>query len=423
MRKTAVLVAVAAVLALVGCSGAEAPTGKPTLLVWVDATREPAAQAYVASVGDAADVTVEVYNPAELKTKISLFNQTNKGWPDVVFAGVPQDVAELSDPSNGYATPLDDLVSQEVLDGFGTANDWCVIEGKVYCLKNDLSQTVLWYDTVLFDELGLTVPTTMDEFAAEAMKLEGTEYIAGAIGDGSFDANFLQSSGCPITDAVDRTTVKIDGSAVECTRVADLLQPLVDAKVLDTRTNFDAGFIADVVKTGHVVMTFGASWWGDSIMRPEASWGIPAGRWTTAPMPIWDGADTNYSGAWGGGVFMVSSHSSFKQAAADAAVFMATDLEVQAAGVTFPAYGPANEAWAERISTDDYYAADIYPALADAASKINPASKPVRYDFEGTVGKVLQTGINENKPLREVILDFTDTLTQLATASGYSVVK
>lgn len=423
MRKTAALALVAAALTLAGCSGAPAPTDKPSLLVWVDATREPAAQAYVASVGDSANVTVEVYNPGELKTKIALFNQTNQGWPDVVFAGVPQDIAELSDPSNGYAAPLDDLVSEEVLDGFGTANDWCIIEGQVYCLKNDLSQTVLWYDTVLFEELGLTVPTTMEEFAAEAMKLEGTGYIAGAIGDGSFDANFLQSSGCPTTDAVDRTNVRIDGTAEECTRVADLLQPLVDAKVLDTRTNFDAGFIADVVKAGRVAMTFGASWFGDFVIRPEESWGIPAGRIAAAPMPIWSGESVNYSGAWGGGVFIVSSHSSFPQAAADAAVFMATDIDLQAAGVTFPAYGPANEAWAERISGDSYYAADVYPALADSASKINPASKPVRYDFEGSVGKVLQTGINENRPLREVILEFTDTLAQLAPASGYTVVK
>ena len=163
-------------------------SGTPELLIWVDSVREPAAKAYQESVKGDVDVTVEVIDTAELLTKIALFNTTGSGWPDVVFAGAPNDVAMLADPSNGYAANLSETVDESVFDDYNGANDWCLIEGSYYCLKNDLAQSVLWYDAAVFEELGLTVPTTMEEFATEAMKLEGTGYVAGAIGDQNFYA-------------------------------------------------------------------------------------------------------------------------------------------------------------------------------------------------------------------------------------------
>ncbi len=263
------------------------------------------------------DVTIEVIDVAELQTKLALFNTTGSGWPDVVFA-VPNDVAILADPSNGYAANLSETVDQSVFDNYDGADEWCNIEGDYYCLKNDLAQSVLWYDTPLFEELGLTVPTTMAEFAAEAMKLNGTGYVAGAIGDYNFYASYLWPSGCPMAAATDSSTVRIDPSAEECTRVADLVQPLVDAGVLDTRSSFDAGFLADVAQKGKVAMTLGPSWFGEFVLRPESSWAIPAGHVAAAPMPSWDGNEEAYSGEWSGGIWMASSHTKFPEVAADA---------------------------------------------------------------------------------------------------------
>ena len=425
MKQLALPLVVLSLIGLSACATEPTPTGPPSILVWVDATREPAAQAYVESVGDSAEVEVEVYDVGELRTKIALFNQTDSGWPDVVFTGNPSDVAELAFPDNGFAAPLKSLVSAEVLDGYGVANKWCEIDGEVYCLQNDLAQTVLWYDKVLLNELGLSIPTTMEEFAEQALTLEGTGYVVGAIGDGDgLFGGYLQPSGCPLSTVGSASEVRIDAEADECTQAAELLQPLVDAGVLDTRSNFDAGFIAEVAQAGKVVMSISPSWWGDFVMKPTENWAIPEGRVAVAAMPTWEGNDNNYSGAWGGGIYLVSSHAAFPQAAADAAVWLATASEYQATAPTFPAYGPANEAWAERISADTYYAEDIYPVLAEAAGKISPSFGAVRYDFSsGGLSSVLAVQISEGTSIKDALAATGTTLAELAKGSGYTVSK
>ena len=397
-------------------------TGTPEILLWVDSVREPAAKIYQASVEGEVDVTIEVVDVADLPSKIQLFNTTGSGWPDVVFAQ-PNDVAVWQEPTNGYAMNLSDVVDEGIFDGYNGSNDWCLIDGSYYCLKNDLAQSVLWYDTTIFAELGLTIPTTMEEWAATAMKLQGTGYSAGAIGDQNFYASFLWPSQCPMSTIVDSTTVRIDPAAPECTRVGELVQPLVDAGVLDIRSSFDASFIADVAQAGKVAMTFGPSWFGEFVIRPESSWAVPAGRIAAAPMPIWEGADEAYSGEWGGGIWVASSHAAFPKEAAEAAVFLATSPEIMKDSVTFPGYQPAYEAWSERISADPYYAEDIIPTLVQQASLISPSEKPVRFNNTGQVGAVLQTEINGGSGIAEAISKFQDSLIQLAPSVGYKVVS
>ncbi|WP_345762079.1 ABC transporter substrate-binding protein [Diaminobutyricibacter sp. McL0608] len=424
MKKLAIgLVAILA-LSLAAC----APTttsgtsgAKPSLLLWVDTPRVPQAQAYKKLMAGKEDIKIEVIAQADAQTKIALHNQTKSGWPDVIF-GTASDTAQFVDPSNGYAADLTHLVSKKVMDGFGVANDYCKFNGKFYCLKNDLAQTVLWYNTKIFKQLGLTVPTTMDEFAATAMKLKGTGYSAGAIGDENYWASFLQSSSCPLSALPSKNTVRIAPNAPECTRVAQLAQPLLDAGVLDKRSSFDAGFIKNVAKKDKVAMTLGPSWFGDFVIKAPTSWGVPAGEIAAAPQPKWDGADTNTSGAWGGGVFTVSSHSKFPQAAADAAVWLTTSAAATTPSPTFPAYGPANKLWETRIAADPYYASNVYTPMSEQAPKIDQVNRPVRFAFEAQVGTKLQADINSGKSLETALNDFATSLQQLAPQSGYKVV-
>jgi ABC-type glycerol-3-phosphate transport system substrate-binding protein len=426
MKRLAIgLVAVAA-LSLSACAptggGTTDSGGKPSIMLWVDTPREPAAKLYAKQMKGKVDVRVEVIAQADAQTKIALHNQTKSGWPDVIF-GSASDTSLFLDPSNGFAAPLTKLVSKKVIDGYGEANDDCKFDGVYYCLKNDLAQSVLWYDTTLVKKFGITVPTTMDQFATEAMKLKGTGYIAGAIGDQNYYSSFLQSSGCPLSQVTKANVVRIAPAAPECSRVTELVQPLLDAGVLDKRSSFEAGFLADTAQKGKVVMTLGPSWFGDFVMKPAESWNIPAGQMAAAPMPKWSGAKTNSSGAWGGGVFTVSAHSKFPQAAADAAVWMTTSPEAQTDAPTFPAYGPANELWKDRISKDSFYASDVYPAMREQADKISKVDRPVRFAFFNEIGTTLQTTINSGKSLDTALQNFAGALQKLAPGSGYTVVS
>jgi hypothetical protein len=244
MRSKVVGSAVAAAFAVsVAVPGAVLAQEKPQVLVWTDSVRQPGFETYRDLVADEVDVKVEIQDINQVLGKIQLANQAGSGWPDVIFAD-PSDLALLVSPQIDYAlewTP--ELAGEGFLEDFGNANNWCEIDGKTWCVKNDLAQSVLWYDTKVFEELGLTVPTTMEEWAATAMKLEGTGYVAGALGDENFYASYLWPSGCPLALPVSDSEVRINSQDPACTRVADLIQPLVDAGVLDRRGSFDAGFL------------------------------------------------------------------------------------------------------------------------------------------------------------------------------------
>lgn len=434
MRKfISVPLAAASIMVLAACAaggeggsssvpgGGTSVSGDRELLIWVDVVREPAAKQYAEKVAGDIKVTVEVVAQEEMIPKIALANQVGSGWPDLVFAP-PNDIAIWADPSNGYALALDDYIDASIFAGYEGSNDWCLIDGKYYCLKNDLAQTVLWYDTVLFEELGLKIPGTFDEFATEALKLQGTDFTAGAIGDQGFYAGYLWPSGCPMTSVVDATTVRINPDAPECSRVWNTIQPLVDAGVLDTRSAFDAGFIADVAQAGKVAMHIGPSWWGEFVIRPADSWGIPEGRIAAAPMPTWAGESVNFSGEWGGGIWAASARSLNPQDAADAIVYLATSLEVTTEGVTFPGFRPAYEAWSERLNNDPYYAISPIAAMTEQASKIRQTEKPVRFNAQGQIGATLQAGLNGGQSVEASTRSFLDSLKQLAPGGGYTVV-
>jgi multiple sugar transport system substrate-binding protein len=396
--------------------------GKPTLLLWVDTPRVPQATMYQKLMAGKETIKIEVIAQADAQTKIALHNRTKSGWPDVIF-GAAADTAQFLDPSNGYAADLTNLVSKKIFDGFGQGNSDCKFDGKYYCLKNDLANTVLWYNTKIFKDLNLTVPKTMQEFADTAMKLKGTGYSAGAVGDQNYYASFVQSSECPLAAVPTKNTVRIAPDDPKCTRVAQLVQPLLDAGVVDKRSSFDAGFIADVAKKDKVAMTIGPSWFGDFVIKPTDSWGVPAGEIAAAPMPAWGTGSDNKSGAYGGGVFTVSAHSKYPQAAADAAVWLTTSDAMATATTTptFPAYGPANKLWEKRISTDPYYASNPYPAMAAGANNISQVDRPVRFAFVAQIGAVLQADINGGKSLKTALDDYATSLQKLAPSSGYKV--
>jgi ABC-type glycerol-3-phosphate transport system substrate-binding protein len=420
------IVAVAAMtLSLAACSTSanNSSGGKPTVTLWVDTPRVPQAKLYQKLMAGKQTIKIEVIAQADAQTKVALHNRTKSGWPDVIF-GAAADTAQFLDPSNGFAADLTKLVPKKIFDGFGKANSDCLFDGKYYCLKNDLANTVLWYNTKIFKELNLTVPTTMTEFAATAMKLKGTGYIAGAVGDQNYYASFLQSSECPLAAVPKKNTVRIVPSDPKCTRVAELVQPLLDAGVVDARSSFDAGFIQDVAKKDKVAMTLGPSWFGDFVIKPADSWGVPAGEIAAANMPAWGSGSDNKSGAYGGGVFTVSAHAQFPQAAADAAVWMTTSDAMATAETTptFPAYGPANKLWEKRISADAYYASNPYPAMAAGANNISQLDRPVRFAFVGQIGTVLQADINSGKSLKAALNAYADSLQKLAPSSGYTVI-
>lgn len=413
-----------AAIVVTGCAATPPsdPDGEPSITIWVDATREASAKAYAEAVADTVEVKVELKDNAAMVSDIALANKAGSGWPDLVFTGDPNSTAQFRDSTNGFAEPLDDLVSADVLEDFGDANLTCEFDGQTWCLKNDLAQSVLWFDETVFNELGLQPPTTFEEFGSVALTLKDAGYLSGAIGSTILYYGALVPSGCTFTDVnAEENSVVVDPTAEECTRVAETIQPLIEAGVFDTRSPFDPAFMTEVAQKGTVAMQIGASWFGAALFEPAENWAVPAGNFSAAEMPKWDGNDVAYSGQFGGGIWTVSSHSDYKQAAADAAVWLISDEAVVAEAPTYPAYLPAAELWSEGVADDPFYASNPIPAFEAQAARLQPAADAVLFDVQTAALADLTGTVQAGGTLQNGIDQFASSISQLAAEAGYTV--
>ena len=432
MKKKYSLIAIAGAFAIAGTTVMAMPAqaAKPSITIWVDAPRLPGAKLYAQIMKPTVDVKVELHAQADLVQKVSLFNRVKKGWPDVVF-GPPNDVSVLKDANNALA--LDKYAPASFWKDMEAGNQWCKgSDGKYYCVKNDLAQTVLWVNTKLMKDFGYTVPKTMDEFAKIGADIAKNHpgYSLGALGAQGVYSSYLWPSQCPVNQATSATAVKIAPKSPKCTRATALLQPMIDSGVMSTSAPWDADFIKDYGQANKVVMTIGPSWFGEFVIRPASSWAVPAGQITAAPMPMWAGETVNYSGEWGGGIYTVSPHSKYPKEALAFAVFMVQDKrnvvdvvnpDGSKGAPTFPASQKGNALWKAKISSDKYYAADPYPAMLEQSKKIFSGEKPVSYDTNGAMEGTFSNELKKQKNAQAALDAFATYASNLAKQLGYKV--
>ncbi len=432
MNKKYPLVAIAAAVAISGTTLMTAPVqaATPSITIWVDAPRLPGAKLYAQVMKGKVNVKVELHAQSDLVQKVALFNRVKKGWPDVVF-GPPNDVSVLKDANNALA--LDKFAPASFWKDMEAGNQWCKgSDGKYYCVKNDLAQTVLWVNTKLMKDFGYTVPKTMSEFEAIGLDIAKNHagYSLGALGAQGAYSSFLWPSQCPVNAATTATAVKIAPNSPKCTRATTMLNKLITAGVMSTSAPWDADFLKDFGSANKVVMTIGPSWFGEFVIRPAGSWNVPAGQITAAPMPMWDGEKINYSGEWGGGIYTVSPHSKFPKEALAFAIFMVSDKrnivtvanpDGSKGAPTFPASKAGNAFWKAKVSADKYYSADPYPAMLAQSTKIFSGEKPVSYDSSSAMDGTFSNELKKSKNAQTALEVFATYATNLAKQLGYKV--
>ncbi|MGL5507698.1 MAG: ABC transporter substrate-binding protein [Paraclostridium sp.] len=93
---------------------------------------------------------------------------------------------------------------EDVLEGFRVPGE---IEGKIYGIPFNKSTEVIWYNKTLFDELGLKVPTTYEEFAQTAKTITEKKGIVGAGFDSlnNFYTTYLKNEGVDFNNKLDVT--------------------------------------------------------------------------------------------------------------------------------------------------------------------------------------------------------------------------
>ncbi|GIH62762.1 ABC transporter substrate-binding protein [Microbispora siamensis] len=207
-------------------------------------------------------------------------------------SGVP-DVAQVEYyalPQFALAKSVADLsaLGAGKLDGTFTPGPWSSVHmgNGIYGLPMDSGPMALFYNKEVFDKYDLKVPTTWDEFAADAEKLHKANpkaYITNDTGDAGFTTSMIwQAGGKPYT--VDGTTVGINFAEPGTQKFTALWQKLIDGKLLAPVTSWSDAWYKGLGDGTIATLVIGA--W----MPANLESGVKAGegKWQVAPMPQWE---------------------------------------------------------------------------------------------------------------------------------------
>lgn len=412
-------------LALIGLAtialGISTAQGDDEILIWTDSARLPGYQLYQKTHPD-VKVRIVTIDFNDFKNRINLFNKAGSGWPDVVFTPGPADVTILSQPEVNYTADLTPLISSDVIGKFAKNSlDGCRTGKKLYCLRNDLAQVVLWYNAKTMKDFGYNVPKTWEEYEALGLKVakEHPGYVVGAAGDNGMAEMYFHGGACPITQKVGSSgnTVRVNFNDPKCVRVAKMLDNLLAAGAVTKAGPFEADFVK-LGTENKILMLPAANWFGEFVFKP--TYKTPSGQ-LSAAMPLrWANQKVATTFGWGGGAYFVSTHAKNPKAAADVITWMATSPDYQADAPTFPAYLPAADVWAKKIREDKYYASDIYPVFREAASMI--VNNFTRYNVPNVFGKFYIPAVKEGKSIVAALPDLQTELVNAAKVAGYTVI-
>ena len=322
-----------------------------------------------------------------------------------------------------YLADIATLVPKATLAKFAKgAMAPCTQGGKVYCLRNDLAQGVLYYNAKLMNEFGYSVPKTWEDYRTLGLRVakEHPGYTVGAAGGGFDQFLYFWPSRCEVSQVLSANVVRINLTSSNCTRVGNMLDELIAAGSVSRSSLFDPEFVKYGTEN-KILMTPGPSWLGEYIVKPLYK--TPTGQMAAA-MPLkWANETTAWTGGFGGGIYVVSKRAKNLKGAADVAAWMSTSPEYQTDAPTFPAYLPAADLWGAKVKADKYYANDVYSVFRDSAGLIDSRWGFPNYDTQATFVGVSDAGLKAGKTYAQILPELQTRFTQVAQAAGYRVVK
>ncbi|MDF2579748.1 MAG: lacE [Microbacterium sp.] len=218
---------------------------------------------------------------------------------------------------------LNDLGYEDVKDNFseGAWKDVSVGDG-IYGAPVDGGPMGMIYRTDIFDQYGITPPTTWAELETAAQKVKD----AGGPVFASFAANqpaevtalMYQNGAQPFEyDPANEGEIGIELNSPEIKEVLDYWAGLVEKGLVGTEDQFTPEYIAGVIN-GDYATYLSAAWAPGYLQGAGVGEGADAGVWATAPMPQWDPSNP-IAINWGGSAMAVSSQASDPDLAAQVA--------------------------------------------------------------------------------------------------------
>jgi multiple sugar transport system substrate-binding protein len=397
------------------------------ITVWVDAVRQPAAEAFVAAHPE-VKINMVLYDASSgasgsLQTKIGLADQAGEGWPDVVFSTQNNDAAWIAKETNGvqaFAAVLNKgMFDKAWLDGFTPgALDPVTVDGNVYGLRNDLAPVLFWYNKALLDKFGYDVPKTWEDYQALGDKLAADHpgYFLGSVGDG-FEGPYIYYWGgeAPIFQ-VKGDVFSSDVNDANSKKVTAMLDHMLANGTITQDSLFGASFVA---KADHLVAIPGAAWYSGALFHNDQSVNAKAGEWGAAPPLYWKNGD-KVTGNVGGGVWYVSSHTTNPEAVVTFMKFIITNEKTAGTG-GLPAYKAAADKWLDTQASSGFYAGDFKTAVSTAASTVWSGWSYPKFSPETSWSKIIVPGLAAGKTISDMAPAWEQEMKNEAQVEGYDV--
>ncbi|NAZ81941.1 extracellular solute-binding protein [Kineococcus sp. R8] len=437
--------AAAALLTLTGCSGpqpgggaAEATGQEQFTQADIDAALQEPTELTFWAWGAQYPSVVEAFNAAHPDVKVTLASQGSGSdhytkLQNVLKAGsgVP-DVVQLEYsvmPQFALGESLVDLGQYGVDSMQADFSESCwqgsKVDDALYGLPQDAGPLAMFYRQDVFDQFGLTVPTTWDEYVQTAQQLKAADpsrFIAADAGDpGAASALIWQAGGRPFQ--VEGERVSVDLADPGSTTWADNWQRLIDGDLVDTATpGFTPEWNAGLASGKYATLVTGA-WAAGTLQRriPDA-----AGAWRVAPLPQY-GSGTAVSGQTGGSVSSVMATSEKKLAAIGFVQWMAANAEsaqiwVDEGGFPCTSATLASPEWLDR-EVPYFGGQQINRIFAESAEQVGegwaflPFQAYANSVFPDTVGQAYVKQTDLQGGLR----DWQETITTYGESQGFTV--
>lgn len=248
-----------------------------------------------------AEAQVEAFQKAYPKVKVNLVDtggaaDNNLKLQNAITAGSgAPDVSQLeyqSLPQFVLGKSLVDLTSA----GFGdleskySASTWGAVttDDGIWGLPQDSGPMALFYNKTVFDQYGLTVPTTWDEYIAQGEKLHAADPTKFITNDQGADAGFgtsmiWQAGGRPFK--IDGTNVTVNLQDEGSKKWADTWNELLATNSVGSIPGWSDEWFTALGDGTIASLPIGA--WMPGVLEASAKAG--AGNWRVAPMPTYDG--------------------------------------------------------------------------------------------------------------------------------------
>lgn len=374
-------------------------------------------------------ITVDVVNAGQglpHYTKIRTAMRAGDGAPDL--AQVTYDYISTF-TINDSLVDLRPYVSEDIESKFV---DWTMEQvagpdGEIWAIPQDTGPMGMLYRQDIFDEHGLEVPKTWDEFAETARTLHEADpnvYLANyAANSNDFWSALNWQAGVKPYEVHSPTELTLDVNNDRSKEIAAYWQELFQDDLISTDPAYTDEWYQALNDGRYAAWVVPA--WGPLFLESNAE--STSGLWRAAPMPVWDESE-QVSGNWGGSTTAVLKGTEHEIAAAALAEFLNSDPEVSMDLATKRSLFPAALSTLENpefleIESEFYGGQKVNQLFSEISQTVTQGFEfPPFRDQDVTVWiETVGAAMANGEELAPALDEWDRQITEYATEQGFTV--